>query len=168
MLTLSKVLWIASLVAQGAVLVRLITAGLVRRSFPFFSAWLGWGILSGVVLVWIPLASTSYGHAWLILEPLFILLGFASLWECYHRAVTPYRPGDRYFVLAIAGALSLTFALFNLSVELHVLNRVTAYMWVILFARVEASVTALFLGGLWWSFASFQSPGTPTQACTGG
>jgi hypothetical protein len=105
--------------------------------------------------MWIPLSSSAYGHFWLFLEPLFIVLGFAALWECYQRAVTPYPRGDRYFVLAVAGALSLTFALFNLSMELHVARRVTAYLWVILFERVEASGTALFLGGLWLIFRHF-------------
>ncbi len=155
MLILSKVLWIACLVAQSAVLARLIAAGLVRRGFPFFSAYLTWGILSGLVLVWVPFSSASYGHAWLICEPLFVVLGFASVWECYRRAVAPYQPGDRYFVLAIAGTMALTLSIFSLSVELHALSRVNAYYTVILFDRLESSGTALFLGGLWLVFRQF-------------
>jgi len=152
---LSKALWIACLVAQGAVLLRLLFAGLVRRGFPFFSAYLTWGIFSGLLLVWIPYTSKSYAHAWLVVEPVFILLGFGTLWECYRRAVAPYQRGDRYFVLALAGTLSFTFALFSLSLELHTLTRITSYFWVILFDRMESTGTALFLGGLWLVFRQF-------------
>jgi hypothetical protein len=158
LLIVSKVLWIVCLVAQGAVLARLITAGLVRRAFPLFSTCISWGILSGLILVWIPFTSASYGHAWLITEPLFILLRVAAVWECFRRAVAPYHPSDRYFVLAIAGTLSFTFSLFSMSLELHALSRVTALFWVILFGRMVAFGTALFLGGFWLIFRQFPIP----------
>ena len=155
MLTVTKVLWVASVVAQCALLVRLFSAGLVRRAFPFFTGFIAWGVVSGLALIWIPFRSNAYGHAWLLSEPLFALLGFATLWECYRRAVDKHPTGDRFFVFAIAGALSLSLSVFTLSLELHSLHHISVYYWVILLDRIEASGTALFLGGLWIVFRQF-------------
>lgn len=155
MLTLSKLLWIACLVAQCAVLVRLFAAGLVRRAFPLFTVYLSWGILSGLILMWVPFASASYGHAWLLLEPVFVVLGLATVWECYRRAVAPHSRSDRYLVLVIAGVLALTLSLFSLSLDLHSLNRTTPYFLVILLDRMQSFGTAVFLGGLWLVFGQF-------------
>lgn len=155
MLTLSKALWIASLAAQCALVARLISERLVRRAFPFFTAYLVWGILSGVALVWIPFGSSFYARSWLLLEPGFAFLGFASVWECYRRAVAPHSRSDQFFVLAIAGALALTFCFFTITLDLHWLGRLTTYFYVVLLDRIEASGSALFLGGLWLVFRDF-------------
>jgi len=158
LLTVTKVLWVASVIAQCALLVRLFSAGLVRRAFPCFSAFIAWGMVSGLILVWIPFRSDAYGHAWLLCEPLFVVLGFATLWECYRRAVADHSPSDQYFVFAVAAALSFTLSFFTLSLELHSLHHISVYYWVILLDRIETSGTALFLGGLWIVFRQFPIP----------
>lgn len=158
MLTVTKVLWVASVVTQCVLLVRLFAAGLVRRAFPCFTAFIAWGVVSGLVLVWIPFESNAYGHAWLICEPVFVVFGFATLWECYRRGVSEHPPNDRYFVFAIAATLAFTLSLFTLSLELHTLRNLSVYYWVILLDRTEASGTAMFLGGLWIVFRRFPIP----------
>lgn len=109
---IQKAFWVAMLAAQVLLIAALISRGFVRR-VPFFTIYLAWEVISGIVLIQIDYRTIAYAEAFKIYAAVVfvLLLGVAAElfeWVCrYFRGIGSFR-----FLIAGTGlSLSSFFAI---------------------------------------------------------
>jgi hypothetical protein len=104
---LEQILWVVSALAQFAVFLRLLHAGLLRR-YVWLAAYMLADVCVATAMVWIPRRTNSYAIAYMVTRPLLAALQVGIAIECYRRMWEHYRNADatacRIGCLAVSAA----------------------------------------------------------------
>jgi hypothetical protein len=106
---LQRALWVASVLAEVLVLVRLFREGLVR-SYPFFAAFLTALAIGSLVLMQIDVKSRDYAQAYRICELILLVFRLGVAAELYEE-ICKHFPGIGVFRAGMAGVLILLVGL---------------------------------------------------------
>lgn len=154
-----RLLWLLSIVATVALLLKLWKEGLVG-TYRWVSAYLGWSVLSAVVLSRIPRMTNRYAEVYFFFEIVFWILFILTTLELFTSVLRRYQGiatmGRRFIKLALTAALSV--ALLSMVIGAHYPPNTPlkgiVVMHLFLFGRVVCLSVLLFLlimaAGLSW------------------
>ena len=103
--SIERALWMAAVLAEALVLVRLFREGLVRR-YPFFTAFLVALVIGSVVLMQTDIKSRGYAQAYRICELILFVFRLGVAAELYEQ-ICKHFPGIGVFRAGMAGVLIL-------------------------------------------------------------
>ncbi len=112
LLSIQRVLWATTLLAEALVAVRLLREGLLR-SYPLFAAFLGVDVVNNVVLLQIDFRSRGYSEAFRICTIIIFVFRLGVAAELYER-ICKHFPGIGKFRSGLAAVLVLLAALLAL------------------------------------------------------
>jgi hypothetical protein len=112
LLSIERVLWIASVVAEALVVIRFVQQGLWRK-YPFFVAYFAFEAIGSIVLMQHDLKTRDYAEAYRVYQliPTLLCLGVAA--ELYER-ICRHFPGIGVFRPVMAGVLVSLAALVSI------------------------------------------------------
>jgi hypothetical protein len=106
---LQRGLWACSTVLQAALVLRIVEKNLLF-GLRWFVAWLPAEVAFTILLIWTPLGSGLYLHAWNVSQPILCVLRIAAGWEVIRRTMN-VRLGKRFTRYHALGALAVLLSL---------------------------------------------------------
>jgi hypothetical protein len=151
---LERALWLAAVLAEALLLVRLFRQGLIR-SYPFFAGFLMALVVGGLVLMQFDIKSRSYAEAYRICELILFVFRLGVAAELYER-ICEHFPGIGIFRAGMAAVLiSLAAFVAIFTVRPNLVNQWAfpqTIIWVVLRYQGEIFGGALVLT---WIFLRF-------------
>lgn len=156
LLAVQRVLWVACLAAQVALIGAIFQNGIAKR-YRFFVAYLAVEVCAGVVLLQIPLYTNAYAHAFRIYEMTMVVLRAGAVAELFER-VCAHFPVIGHIRFALASFLVGLTGLVSLAAVRPATGLLKYPQTLALYiGQFETTVLSISLVLMWWFLTSFMS-----------
>lgn len=135
----TRLLWVVCLVGYGALLCKLWYERL-WGTYPFFSSYLAYRFVRGVVLYWLPYNTNAYARVWAVSAPLGWLFYILVVLELYSLVLRDYRGIASLGRWTLMGALGISILISALTLSADLSNPAEGFPRVLYFTVIERGV----------------------------
>jgi hypothetical protein len=142
-----RVLWVVCLISYGLLLWKLWGERLAGI-YPFFSSYLAYRFVRGVVLYSLPYNTNAYGWVWMVTEPLAWVLYILVVLELYSLVLRNYKGIATLGRWTLMGALGLSIVISALTLWADLSNPAERFPILLYFTAIERGIVsslAIFL-----------------------